>query len=182
MGRIIVNSEKYLQACKHIAEGDSVLVACTTVGVSDKSFYAALVRDDIPNLNEEYSRARKARANARFEEIDEIKRRTMLRKDHLEYLDPQAANVVINAIKWRAGKENHGLFGDHVTHEIKDQRPQLTREEQLAQLQQSGLRIADVFATLTKSAEPAGGQVIEIGGAHEPKTEEAEEDLSGLDS
>ncbi len=186
MGRIIVNSQKYLQACKHIAEGDSVLVACTAVGVSDKSFYAALVRDDIPNLNEEYSRARKARANARFEEIDEIKRRTMLRKDHPEYLDPQAANVVINAIKWQAGKENQGLFGDHVTHEIKDSKPQLSREEILLQLRESGLRVSDVFQTLTKGAESAG-ETIELAALPEPvdlgsNEGESDDDLSGLDS
>ncbi len=64
-------------------------------------------------------------------------------------------------------------YGDRIQVEDTTQRPQLTREEQLAQLQQSGLRIADVFATLTKAAEPGGGQIIDISGP-EP------DDLSGL--
>lgn len=66
-------------------------------------------------------------------------------------------------------------YGDKV--EIKDTtpKPQLSREEVLAQLASSGLRVSDVFASLTKRAEPAG-EALEIGGGNP-----ADDDLSGLD-
>jgi hypothetical protein len=72
-------------------------------------------------------------------------------------------------------------YGDKVEFKDTTPKPQLTREEQLAQLRDSGLRIADVFASLTKKAAPTAGELIEIGDGAEPGNQGEEEDLSGLD-
>jgi hypothetical protein len=78
----------------------------------------------------------------------------MLPRDDSEYLEPNAARVVIDAIKWQAGKENNARYGDRIA--IEDDRPQAkaTREDALKTLRESGLSVADIFGALTKPAEP----------------------------
>jgi DNA-binding NarL/FixJ family response regulator len=144
--------------CDHIAEGDSVQTAAKLVGVAYKTFYNILAQGDesiyANTLIQAYARARKCRADARAEQIDEIVRRTMLPKDAEEYLEPNAARVVIDAIKWQAGKENNARYGDRLA--IEDNRPKAitTREEALATLASSGLSVADIFGALTKPVQP----------------------------
>jgi len=57
-----------------------------------------------------YARAREARADARFERIDQV-----LLDMRAKTIDAQQARVEIDAIKWQAGKENARRYGESVT-------------------------------------------------------------------
>jgi len=61
-------------------------------------------------FRQQYARAREARADARFESIDHVLYR-LAKKE----IDPQSARVMIDAIKWQAGKENAKRYGESVT-------------------------------------------------------------------
>ncbi|RRU17834.1 hypothetical protein EGJ34_06760 [Stenotrophomonas sp. 278] len=52
-------------------------------------------------------RARASRADARFERLDEIMEEVRTGK-----LDPSAARVMMDAIKWQSGKENAKRYGE----------------------------------------------------------------------
>lgn len=56
-----------------------------------------------------YARAREHRADARLEHIDEIKR-----KVERGELEPNAARVILDAIKWQMSKEKSKSYGDKV--------------------------------------------------------------------
>lgn len=64
-----------------------------------------------PEFAERYARARTGRAYRRSEEIDEI-----VSQVRAGEIDPNAARVAIDAIKWQSGKENSRVFGDKVQH------------------------------------------------------------------
>jgi hypothetical protein len=150
----------FLEVCTLIAQGDSVTNACTGVGVSRRTFFAALAQaDDNSLLHASYTKARKARADSRSDEIDEIIRRALLSRADANYVEPNAARVAIDALRWQMGKENAKRYGDKLQVEDTTERKQLSREEVLAQLQGSGLRLPDVFASLTKRV---GGESLAI--------------------
>lgn len=60
-----------------------------------------------PEFFEEYARARNLRAYRRSEDIDEIAQEV-----RTGALDPAAARVAIDAVKWQASKEAPKVFGD----------------------------------------------------------------------
>jgi hypothetical protein len=61
---------------------------------------------DQPTFSEKYTRAREARAFRRAESVDEI-----MEKVATGQLDPKAARVLLDAIKWQTEKENRKAFG-----------------------------------------------------------------------
>jgi len=165
----------FLKVCTLIAQGDSVTNACTGVGVSRRTFFAALAQsDDGSLLSANYVKARKARADSRSDEIDEIIRRTLLPRADPNYVEPNAARVAINALQWQMGKENTTRYGERLTVDTAPVRPQLSRDEVLAQLHGSGLRIEDVFSSLTRHAN-SEALAIEM-----PAT--SDDDIGGLNA
>lgn len=58
-------------------------------------------------LRDSYARAREARADARFESIDAV-----LGNLHAGKIDAQVARVMIDTIKWQAGKERPARYGE----------------------------------------------------------------------
>ncbi len=135
-----------------------------------RNFFAALAASQ--ELAQAYARAGKSRAQAHFERIGDIAEQVLLGK-----LDPQAARVAIDAWKWTAGRMDPKKYGDRVVIEDDGKKNQLSREQILLQLRESGLRVSDVFQTLTKGTESAGGQVLEI----EEAAADDSDDLSGLE-
>jgi hypothetical protein len=105
---LIQISEKAQAVCDLIPLGRSVLSACKEVEWSHDSFFKELKKS--PALADEYARARAARADARFESVDQI-------KDELREgkIDHHQARVIIDAIKWQAGKEKPKVYGDKST-------------------------------------------------------------------
>lgn len=62
---------------------------------------------DHASFSEKYARARQLRAFRRSEDIDEVTQQIKIGQ-----LDPAAGRVVIDSIKWQAGKEAPKVFGD----------------------------------------------------------------------
>ena len=94
-------------------------------------------------FRQQYARAREARADARFESIDDIVARMLAGK-----INDRQARVAIDALKWQAGKENAKRFGDSVTVKGDKDNPLQVRstkdmsDEELAAIAAGGLRAA----------------------------------------
>ena len=135
----------FLAVCEHIAQGDSVTLACQTVGVARRSFFAALaVAPENDPLHHCYARARRARADSRADDLEELSRRVCLQKDDPDHLDPNAARVAMDSIKWLMGKENNSRYGDKVVLEAPA-KPAATREDHLRIVQESGIDLAAIL-------------------------------------
>lgn len=166
MGTPKVTFELLTGICDNIATGDTVKQATQKANISAVTFYQCLHEAELglrylglPNI---YARAKKSRAEARFEEIDEILRRTKLPKDDPEYLEPNAARVCIDAIKWQAGKENKGRYGEHVTVDVTDAAKPIDRAEALAQLRSGAVDVSGLLETWTKPALPIADGAAEV--------------------
>lgn len=102
--------------CEAIAQGDSVAKIGETEGMPDaRTIFRWLAsnaggsEEDPASFRQQYVRARASRADARFERLDEI-----MQKVEDGKLDPAAARVMMDAIKWQSGKENAKRYGDKV--------------------------------------------------------------------
>lgn len=78
-------------------------------------------------------RACEAQADAEYDEMEELERRTLLPKTHADYLDPYAVNVVLSNKRWRMEKRKPRTYGQKM--EVK---AQLTLEQLVASSQQAG--------------------------------------------
>jgi hypothetical protein len=87
--------ERALEACEYLTEGLGVRIACKKVDM------------DQGKLAKRYARARQARADARVESMEEI-----LEAVKAGALEPNAARVILDSIKWIASRENQGRYGD----------------------------------------------------------------------
>jgi hypothetical protein len=63
-------------------------------------------------FSEMYAHARESRADARADKIDAI-----CEQVERGELDPNSARVIIDALKWQAGKEKPRTYGDKITQE-----------------------------------------------------------------
>ncbi|HEY8331558.1 MAG TPA: hypothetical protein VIO83_09560 [Pseudomonas sp.] len=111
------NPEVAERLCMLIAQGDSVAKAAEADGMPDaRTIFRWLATEDTDGtlgfeaFRQQYVRAREIRADARFERLDEIMAMVEAKK-----LDPAAARVMMDAIKWQAGKENAKRYGEAVT-------------------------------------------------------------------
>jgi hypothetical protein len=91
------------------------IAACEAVGkiCQEEGMPARRTLDRWQHTHEEFriklAMARQLRADARGEKIDEL-----IAKVEAGKIDPQAARVAIDALKWVMSKENPGRYGDRV--------------------------------------------------------------------
>ncbi|MGH8037190.1 MAG: hypothetical protein ACREPD_05565 [Stenotrophomonas sp.] len=104
------------RVCVLIAQGDSVAKIGEMDDMPDaRTMFRWLAsnaggeEDDPACFRQQYMRARACRADARFERLDEIMEMVGQGK-----LDPAAARVMMDAIKWQSGKENAKRYGEKV--------------------------------------------------------------------
>lgn len=104
--------------CGYIAEGMSVANVAKQDGMPPaRTIFSWLARgagaggdaDDPMSFLQQYTRARASRADARFEKVDEIMEQVASKE-----IDPAAARVMLDAIKWQTGKENYSKYGEKV--------------------------------------------------------------------
>lgn len=96
------------KVCLGIATGLSVKKSCAEAGIHHDTFYQHLMNDK--DLAELYGRAREARADARFESMQEL-----LDETKAGEVDPITARVLLDAMKWQCGKEKGRVYGDSTT-------------------------------------------------------------------
>lgn len=97
-----------LAVCDKIVEGKSIQTACREMGIGTETFYIEMREN--PDLQASYTHARSARADARFEKIDDI-----MDDMRAGEIDPVTAKVMLDAIKWQCSKEKAATYGDSTT-------------------------------------------------------------------
>lgn len=97
--------EKALRIIDLISEGQSVRRAREVVGMTNTAFFGLLRAE--PELMEQYTRARESKGEACLDRIEEV-------EDMVEQgiMKPDAARVIIDAEKWKAGKFYPKMYGD----------------------------------------------------------------------
>ena len=85
----------------------SVPTACEGI-CSVASFWRRLAEDK--DLQDEYARAREVRADARFESIDGVLGNLLASK-----IDAATARVMVDTIKWQAGREQPKRYAERST-------------------------------------------------------------------
>lgn len=127
----------------------------------------------LPNIRAAIARAREMQQEAIADELLEIADSAGTGPGEVE-----KAKLRIWTRQWVAAKLAPKKFGDKLQVEDVSDKKQLSREEVLQQLAGSGLRVADVFASLTRRADSQAGEVIELPA---PK-DDSDDDLSGLNT
>ncbi len=106
MGRVSTYSEEVAEEICRRAIMESMHKVCAAEDMpSEGTVYGWMVKH--PEFAEKYARAREARAFRRYESADEV---TEGVKSGL--IDPAAARVLLDAIKWQTSKEAPKTFGD----------------------------------------------------------------------
>jgi len=93
------------KVCEGVGIGLSVQKACEAAGINGDTFYRHLRLNS--TLAENYTRARESRAHVRFEKLQDY-----LDKVVEGQMEPHAARVVLDAIKWQCGRELGKVYGD----------------------------------------------------------------------
>ena len=101
----VVTQEIFDHICDMIASGKSLREAARSEGIPESTIRYQIVND--PDMTARYTRAREAQGDAHFDSVveiaDEVRRGDM---------DPQAARVAIDALKWTAGRMRPKVYGD----------------------------------------------------------------------
>lgn len=92
-----------LEVCEYVLDM-SIREACSKAGISTNSFYRWIV--DIPEVREQYARAREAISYSVEPKIEDI-----IQSVKNEQIKPDAARVIIDAEKWLAGQRNSPVYG-----------------------------------------------------------------------
>ncbi len=120
-----------------MASGASLRDIAEQPGMPDNATISRWGRDaelSDPEFPQRYARARDAGTHAQFEQLRDLEKR-LLAKD--SDLNPHAARVAIDTIKWRLSKMLPGIYGDRSHLEVsgglkvetlKDQAPEWLRE------------------------------------------------------
>lgn len=98
------------EICEHLANGHSLRSWCAQDGKPNYSTIMDWLRRH-PDFTANYTRAREDAAHNDAEQIAEV--RQMVRDGELE---PDAARVVIDSLKWTAGRRLPKVYGDRVQH------------------------------------------------------------------
>jgi hypothetical protein len=97
------------EICQRIAEGQSLRQICRDETMPARTSVWAWLRKDREFMNQ-YARAREDQAETLFDEALDIAR---------EHDDPAKARVMIDTLKWAAGKLKPKKFGDKIEHTVQ---------------------------------------------------------------
>lgn len=96
------------EICDRIAIGDSLAQICRDEGMPAVRTVMRWLREK-EDFRQQYVRAREEQADADADAVADVGRRTLSGE-----LDPQAARVAIDALKWTAAKRQPKKYGDRV--------------------------------------------------------------------
>ena len=109
-----ISREKLDIVIERIAfEKMSVATACDGI-CAPSAFFRYLTEDAA--LEEQYTRARATRADARFESIDGVMGALLKGQ-----IDHATARVMVDTIKWQCGREKPKRYADKVDHRFVDE-------------------------------------------------------------
>jgi hypothetical protein len=111
-----------------IASGQSLNSICKLDGMPHISTVFDWLRKDHV-FADNYAQARATQADAKFEEISDVARRVIDGE-----IDPHAARVFIDAVKWQAAKLRPQVYGDRVEHVIKSGNAADLTDDELARI------------------------------------------------
>lgn len=94
-----------------VAQGESLLSACRTVGLAHSTFLEACAKDE--KLADQYACARLSGADVEFEGMRDLEEK-VLRGE----LDPQAFRVAMDARKWRLARKSPRKYGDRTAVDV----------------------------------------------------------------
>ena len=97
------------EICRRIAEGESLRRICFDDHIPDKVTILRWLQEN-GEFRTHYTRAREDQAESFFDEAIDIAR---------EHEDPQKARVIVDTLKWAAGKLKPKKYGDKIEHEVK---------------------------------------------------------------
>lgn len=106
MARSDVSQRQKDAICEALASGDSLVKILRENGMPNYSTVMRWLGDD-EAFRENYARAREAQGDAYADRIDDVADRVLSGE-----IDPQAARVAIDALKWSAGKRLPKKYGD----------------------------------------------------------------------
>lgn len=98
-------SEKIKDVLALLPQGLSIEQACKSVSIGSSTFYRELQSNE--ELWEKYARMREARADWRFEDLENT-----IQELRQGLIDPNTARVIIDTRKWQMGKEKAKVYGD----------------------------------------------------------------------
>jgi hypothetical protein len=120
VGRPTLYTEALGEAiCDRIAMDESLVSILTAEGMPD---YATVMRwlRDKPEFRDNYTRARELQADYQADEMRDLGKKTLRGE-----VQPDAARVAVDVLKWSAGRRNPKKYGDrqHLEHTGKDGGP-----------------------------------------------------------
>ena len=99
--------------CELVLEGRTVTQACDAIGIDKSTIYRWLkVHLD---FRDKYARAREEAAHANADDVQEVAARVLNNT-----LEPDRGRVVIDALKWTAGKRKPKVYGDRQIVDLGD--------------------------------------------------------------
>lgn len=108
-----VTREQLDSVFTEVAKGKSVTSQLDRIGIGFQQFYEAIDKDK--ELGECYARARKHQGEAHFSKIIEASEKVMSGE-----IDPNAARVGIDALKWTAARMHPAFYGERLQHANSD--------------------------------------------------------------
>lgn len=94
-----------------ISEGYSLRKACLHVGKPLKTVWAWMQKDE--EFRNHYTRAKEESGDADQDKLDEIAEKVLTGE-----IDPQAARVAADIIKWSASKKKPKKYGDRIQQDV----------------------------------------------------------------
>lgn len=104
--------------CARLADGESLKAICADEGMPSRSSVFRWLGDpdkSMDHFRASYARAREASADADADSISDIAGQVLQ-----GLVEPNAARVAIDALKWAAGKRKPKVYGDKIDHTSSD--------------------------------------------------------------
>lgn len=104
--------QRFSRICAEIAMGESLVQACQRYGTTHPTFLEAVSKDE--SLADDYARAREARADLYFDQLDGIGD-AALRVEQPHQV--QALKLVADNVKWKLARMSPKKYGDKTVNE-----------------------------------------------------------------
>ena len=111
-GDRLLNKAEQADLIEHISNGGAASTWCKEKGMANSKVYVTLREDD--TFKADYSHARENQADSFVEKIFDV-----CHKLELRTIDPHSARVIIDTLKWTAGKLKPRQWSDNLEVNVK---------------------------------------------------------------